>query len=493
MRVWFTNAFGRKSLAAFLVVLLGCAVDAAALTFTVTSTGDGADAAPGNGVCAVAGGGGCTLRAAVQEANALAGPDTIHFAIGSGAQQILGSAVAITGPVVIDGWTQPGFSGTPLIQVRGGMTISGSGTTIRGLVVNGGAGAGIQVNGGGNHVFEGNYVGLDVTGATAVPNDGSGIRFSNSSNNRIGGTTPQQRNVISGNTPKGNGGGLEFDGGSGNQIKGNYIGTDVTGMLDRGNDGRGIALSGSVNNVIGGPEPGAGNLIAGNWATGIRILGGSNGTLVQGNIIGINAALNAALSNDRGVQIRGSHNNQVIGNTIGGQVYDGVLLWENSNNNRVFYNTVVYNGWGNRDPTEEAFNGVMVWDGVGNYVIGNRAWGNRDLGLRVGPAAAATAPTPPTVTNAVVTGGTTTITGQVTGPAGIEYVVDLFVSSECDWNGAGEGEYALGQVRVTAGANGVATFNVGIGAALPVGWLVTTTATKANANTSGYSTCKAIQ
>src|SRR5436190_10460854 len=117
-------------------------VTAQAASFTVTTTGDGTDSAPGNGVCAATGGG-CTLRAAIQEANALAGTDVINFSIGTGLQTIsLGSALPnVTQPVTIDGWTQPGFAGSPIIYVKGnnlkttGLVITGGGSTVRGLVI----------------------------------------------------------------------------------------------------------------------------------------------------------------------------------------------------------------------------------------------------------------------------------------------------------------------------------------------------------------------
>src|ERR1043165_4279589 len=54
----------------------------AGTTFTVNSTDDTADASPGDGVCETATGNGvCTLRAAIQEANASTGPVTISFNI----------------------------------------------------------------------------------------------------------------------------------------------------------------------------------------------------------------------------------------------------------------------------------------------------------------------------------------------------------------------------------------------------------------------------
>ncbi len=76
-----------------------------AATFTVTTT---ADAGVGS------------FRQAILDANSLAGIDNIIFSIGTGAQTItLLSSVNVTTPMYIDGTTQPGFSGTPLITVGG--------------------------------------------------------------------------------------------------------------------------------------------------------------------------------------------------------------------------------------------------------------------------------------------------------------------------------------------------------------------------------------
>ena len=93
----------------------------AAATFVVNNTGDAADASAGNGVCATAGAV-CTLRAAIEEANALAGADTITFNIGAGGLQTIAPASAlptISTEIDIDGTTQPGFAGTPLIKLLG--------------------------------------------------------------------------------------------------------------------------------------------------------------------------------------------------------------------------------------------------------------------------------------------------------------------------------------------------------------------------------------
>src|SRR4029453_10255677 len=118
----------------------------------------------------------------------------------------------ITEPVTIDGTTQPGWSGTPIVEINGndlfqGFNITGGGTTIRGLAINrmgppsfanaisisGGAGPGFT----GGNVIEGNYFGIDPTG-TQLRAQPRAITINNSPNNRIGGTTAAARNVISG-------------------------------------------------------------------------------------------------------------------------------------------------------------------------------------------------------------------------------------------------------------------------------------------------------
>jgi CSLREA domain-containing protein len=474
---------------------LGCAVPAATqtgFTFVVSSAGDGADASPGNGVCAAASGG-CTLRAAIQEANAVSGPDTIRFAVGSGGQTInVGSALPeIVGPVTVDATSQPGFGGTPIVVVNGtggggaGLRIAGTGATVRGLAVVAFPGNGIEVRGSG-HVLETNYVGMSPDGTTAAGNGASGILLVDATNTRIGGTTIARRNLVSGNTGKGNGGGIMISGGGSNTVQGNFIGIDATGTLDRGNEGRGIAISGSANNLIGGAAAGAGNLISGNRATGVRMLGGSNDNVVQGNYIGVNRTVTDFIKNDRGVQIRGGNNNKVIGNLIAGQVYDGVLIWQGATNSLVYRNFIAYNGLGPiGDPTEAAFNGVAILDGTGNYVLSNSIFNNTDNGIRLVDNSQVF----PTLTSAIVSGSTTTVTGSLAGTSGTAFLIQLFASPACDSTGEGQGQYFIGETTVTANASGVAPFNVTVGTAYPANWVVTATATRSDGNTSQFSAC----
>jgi hypothetical protein len=80
---------------------------------------------------------------------------------------------AITDAVILNATTQPGYSGTPVIELDGslvtlgdenGLTIQGGGSTIRGLVINRCIDDGIEIEIAGNNTIEGNYIGTDITG-----------------------------------------------------------------------------------------------------------------------------------------------------------------------------------------------------------------------------------------------------------------------------------------------------------------------------------------
>src|SRR5207248_1886604 len=199
-------------------------------------------------------------------------------------------------------------------------TVNTGGSTIRGLVIQA-FGIGIHL-GGNNNVIAGNYLGTDVTGTQAVGN-GIGVQVW-TSNNVVGGTTAADRNLISGNSLEGisvfaSGGGPALAptasaDPSGNRVQGNYIGTDLSGTHALGN-GIGVLVANGRNfvtsdNLIGGVEDGAGNLISGN-DTGISI--GSSSNVVQGNTIGIDVTGTHALGNrSYGIMVRG------VDNLIGG-------------------------------------------------------------------------------------------------------------------------------------------------------------------------------
>ncbi len=281
---------------------LGPAVQSS-LTFTVNSTGDGGDNNLADGVCN-AGKNLCTLRAAIQQANAAAGLDTIAFNLGSAGPYTLqprSPLPAISDPVIIDGTTQPGYTVLPRVEIDGsragagvsGLVITAGGSTVRALAINRFAYAGIELDSLGGNTLTANVVGANPAGTAALGNQ-YGVLILGSSNNTIGGTTAAARNIVSGNTSDG----IYLDAGSsGNLIQGNLVGLDTTGALDLGNGGAGVYLFGGDNNTLGGTSAGAGNVISGNSAEGISLCNDAVGNLVQGNFIGTNAAGTAAVPN----------------------------------------------------------------------------------------------------------------------------------------------------------------------------------------------------
>src|SRR5215217_3641594 len=236
----------------------------ASATFVVTNTND---SGPGS------------LRQAVLNAESNPGADSITFNIDpptGGTKTIMLQSFLpnILEPVTIDATTQPGFAGKPLIELNGvnstihfaAFELYGSNNTIRGFVINRFHSNGLSLQRGSGNIIEGNYIGTDVTGTVALPNDFRGIGIGGdadnldpSSNNRIGGTTLQARNVISGN--KAHGIRILNVGSTGNIVQGNYIGTNAAGTMGLGNLFEGIYIGGGLNNVVGGTEPGAGNVI----------------------------------------------------------------------------------------------------------------------------------------------------------------------------------------------------------------------------------------
>jgi titin len=314
-------------------------------TYMVTNTND---SGPGS------------LRQAIMDSNGNGGPNVIDFSINSGQQTIIPRTFlpAATTPVTIDGTSQPGYSGTPLIELdgaseaggAGGLTLSAGSSTVKGFVINRFSDIGIDLGtSSGNHIT-GNYIGTDTSGRSALPNRVNGIVV-HGSNNTIGGTTAADRNIISGN------GGpnvlLLDSSATGNVIEGNYVGTDVTGTRAVGGQS-GVAgvniVHGANHNTIGGTSAGARNVISGSTGAAVVFVdSGTNNNLVEGNYIGTTADGTAALANaDRGLVIQNGSSNNTIGgtdagarNVISGNTTRGIDIFANgTSGNQVLGNYI---------------------------------------------------------------------------------------------------------------------------------------------------------
>ena len=227
---------------------------------TVITVNDAGDQ-PGN-----CGGGTCTLRSAIIAANGLPG-STIAFNIpGGGVHTIspFSELPVVRTAVTIDGSTQPGYAGTPVIEIKGnnfqagqaidGLKIRASNCSVYGLAINEFPGSQDPDTG---SVTGGN--GLTLESTTLSPNNGH------------------------------------------NFIQGNFLGTAPNGLVSKGNRSTGILVFSSGSNTING------NLMSGNGGFGLDVTAG-NGNLIIANRIGVAADGHTKLGNTNGVFLTGSNN-----------------------------------------------------------------------------------------------------------------------------------------------------------------------------------------
>ncbi|HET9530499.1 MAG TPA: FG-GAP-like repeat-containing protein, partial [Blastocatellia bacterium] len=340
-----------------------------------------------------------SLRQALLDSNTNLGADIIHFSIGSGAQTItpLSSLPDIVDAVTIDATTQPGFAGSPLVELdmssagssSVGLTVLAGNSTVRGLVINRFGACAIRIRNGTNNIIEGNFIGTDIVGASDLGNPlTDGIEV-DTANNLIGGTAQPARNLISGV-----GRGIIFttfnsDPATGNLIQGNFIGTNASGTAAIGNSHAGISTNsapGSPGNFIGGATAGAGNLISGN-GTGIDLSSSATtGTLVQGNLIGLNAAGSGAVANGTGVQVGlSAHDNTVGGtvastrNTVSGNVFHGVVIRDTSSTGNLVQGNFIGTDVSGTASAGNGTAGVFLLFSAANNTIGGMADGAGNL------------------------------------------------------------------------------------------------------------------
>jgi hypothetical protein len=466
---WFR--FGVASLALALAATL-----APGATFMVTNTDDS---------------GAGSLRQAILDANASAGFDTIAFAIpGAGVHTItpLSALPIISEGVLIDGYSQPGASENSdpvatnavlLIELDGstvgypgtGLKFSLSPGTVQGLVLNGWTTA-IDTSSGGS-TLRGNFVGTDPTGTVAKSNSAGVLLHAG---DVVGGTSPGDRNLISGNGACCNGMGIAGSG-VGALIQGNLIGTDVTGTKAIPN-GHGIALDGP-GVTIGGTAAGAGNVVSGN-VNGIDFSGDSSGVVLQGNRIGTTADGTGSLGNTGwGITANGS------GASIGG-IGPG-------EGNVIAHNTV----------------GVFVWFGLEDTIRGNSIHDNLLLGIALGAAVPWGAPTPndtldtdsganlhqnfpilQSVEHLEPAGaGSTRILGKLNSAPSTTFDLDFYSNPACSNFPREflEGETYLGSSQVMTDGSGGASIDVTLPVVTEAGARISATATDPAGNTSEFS------
>lgn len=276
--------------------------------------------------------GDCSLRGAITAANAQSDHDTIEFNIPQsdpGFQVAtqhwrisVGSPVllpAITQPVLIDGFSQPGaltnsnspalggLNGILKIEIRGANPAgnanyalqldSAESSTVRGLVINNYLDGQVFVRGAGAHRIEGCYLGTDITG-NAAQLLSNGIVIAGNGPYVIGGLQPAQRNLLSGLN---NALLTTQQAANGVRIEGNLFGTNAAGDSVIGNE-FGVLLFRMTNSVIGGTDPAARNLFSGHRSRAIILqvnnVGVFSGLRIEGNYFGTDVSGQKILGND---------------------------------------------------------------------------------------------------------------------------------------------------------------------------------------------------
>jgi hypothetical protein len=322
-------------------------------TLTVTTTADS-----GTG----------SLRDAITTADLSTNPTTIKFDIpGTGVQDIdlVTPLPDVASPITIDGTSQPGYAGTPLIEIFGGprildtaptvgttlpysLRIAGNGASVEGIAFNDDYGTAVLVEGSDN-LIAGDTFGM--TTGNPVPGFpqgiGTGVEIEPGSSgaasqNTIGGTTAATHNSFSigyaAYQPEGtpdlylDGVLLQVPSGAAvdNLIEGNTIisptgpgpeGAFFSAIIDSG-----IMTMGDTGTTIGGTVSGAANVLE-HMNDGVQEQDGSKGSLIEGN---------ALIANQMGLELRGS--SSTIGgttpgarNVISGNTMDGIFLAGNAN------------------------------------------------------------------------------------------------------------------------------------------------------------------
>jgi uncharacterized protein (TIGR02145 family) len=495
----------------------------------------------------VADNGSGSLRYALEYANLNPGKDTIIFNIpGTGPftiQPFTAQLPQVTDPVIIDGFTQPGTSATDsklLIEISGenlgefsnGLYIKSGNSTVSGLVINRFQGAGIYLESN-NNIVKGNYLGTDLNGVTGYESNGTGIFVDiGASNNKIGGTTLTERNIISGNNV-----GIFLNESIGSLVLGNYIGVDVTGKKPLGNETSGLKIDSGRENIIGGTNTNERNIISSNLGNGILIEYGSSTNSINGNYIGTDVSGKLPMGNAGAGIMIASGNENIIG---GINTSEGNLISDNkvagisiqSNNNKISGNYLGtdYTGLaplGNQVGVKMsngasgnqigdfikgggniiAFSkeqGILIADAgtTGNTILSNSIHSNGSLGIDLGQDGTVTEnddDDPDTGANNQqnfpvldsikydLGNRAVFISGSLNSIPSNEFTIQFFASRIGDSNGYGEGRTFLGSKKVTTAADGNVLFADILTLYSSWGDLITATATDSAGNTSEFS------
>jgi hypothetical protein len=453
--------------------------------------------------------------------------NAIHLARG-GNDQIVGDFLADeTNGVFIDGIPSN--------------TIGGNATSARDIFTL--SGSGVLINGSGGNLIENSYFGTDATGTQGEGNT-YGVQIQNSSQNTVGGNVSAARNLFGGN---GAGVLIVDTGGStagDNLVEGNYLGTDVSGE-NRLANGVGVRITDSPANTVGGSiSAGAANVISGNNGIGVQVNITSNplaasGNLIVGNLIGTDAGGTASLGNAEGIILQAS--DVVVGgtssqfaNVISGNSGQGVIVFVSTTSGDLIEGNLIGTDASGSHPLGNGAQGVFILFGAsnntvgglaagagnvianngaagvavgfnasdlctGNAILSNSIFANAHLGIDLGnngvtpntPGGPHSGPNDlqnsPVLSSAVTSGKKTTIQGTLNSIPSTSFTLQFFSNPTADPSGHGQGQTLLGTITVMTDSSGNASFTATFSPSVPVGQVVSATATDPSGNTSEFA------
>jgi titin len=353
-----------------------------------------------------------------------------------------------------------------------------------GNVISGNGGIGVwllRTNARGN-LIRGNFIGTGLYGTNALGNQGGGMGFSDAPFNRVGGLAAGERNVVSGNGFPANNGGVFLSGtaATGNTFLGNYLGTDSAGQFALPNRYEGMYVVGGGSNVIGSELAGGGNLFAGNTTRGLRLTN-SFGNVIAGNRFGTRLDGVTSLANGQfNLELEENSRDNALGGLLPGAG-----------------NRIAFSGGG--------FAGVRVRDlCTNNFILGNAIFSNSGLGIDLGTPSGVTPndacdgdPGANQLQNFPVlqqacTGPGLGVRGYLNSRANTLFRIQFFASPACDPSGNGQGQTYLGDAWLTTGGSCSNSFVASFSSPVPVGYVITATATDPSNNTSEFSACSTV-
>jgi hypothetical protein len=348
-------------------------------------------------------------------------------------------------------------------------TIGGRATGARNVIVGqGNEGFGVCLQGAATNgnLVQGNYIGTNNDGTQLLATCPYGVLISDrAQDNVIGGTEEGARNIIAAHHD----GSINISFCRSNRVQGNYLGSAPNGTATVGNGTFGIYLYAASGNIVGGVEPGAGNLVGGNHSIGIGIFaesasGVADNNVIEGNVIGLDITHKAILGEDAsGIVIAGPAHNNVVGLDLDGNGLGNIIVCLSKQAGGASRDGVRLDSGEKASPT-------------GNTIRGNAIFSNTGLAINLrAPAEKESQVTPnddgdtdqganglqnfPIISSAMTEGGHMTIKGTLESLPNTKFLIDLYSNSNPGPSGYGPSEIYLGRALLTTDENGHGRFS----------------------------------